>query len=69
MRKFADIKFLPVIPQPNKILCAGVNYRAHAAEVWRRLQKQPSMFIRFTDTLVGHGGGNDPAETVRQVRL
>ena len=47
---------MPVIPQPNKILCAGVNYRAHAAEVSRELPKQPSMFIRFTDTLVGHGG-------------
>ncbi len=55
-RKLADIKFLPVIPQPNKILCAGVNYRAHAAEESRELPKQPSMFIRFTDTLVGHGG-------------
>ncbi len=55
-RKLADLKFLPVIPQPNKILCAGVNYRAHAAEVSRELPKQPSMFIRFTDTLVGHGG-------------
>jgi 2-keto-4-pentenoate hydratase/2-oxohepta-3-ene-1,7-dioic acid hydratase in catechol pathway len=55
-RKFADIKFRPVIPQPNKILCAGVNYRAHAAEVSRELPKQPSMFIRFTDTLVGHDG-------------
>jgi 2-keto-4-pentenoate hydratase/2-oxohepta-3-ene-1,7-dioic acid hydratase in catechol pathway len=55
-RALAEIKFRPVIPQPNKILCAGVNYRAHAAEVSRELPKQPSMFIRFTDTLVGHDG-------------
>ncbi|HTZ04034.1 MAG TPA: fumarylacetoacetate hydrolase family protein [Xanthobacteraceae bacterium] len=55
-RKLADVKFLPVIPQPRKILCAGVNYRAHAAEIGRDLPKQPSMFIRFADTLVGHGG-------------
>jgi 2-keto-4-pentenoate hydratase/2-oxohepta-3-ene-1,7-dioic acid hydratase in catechol pathway len=54
--KLAEITFRPVIPQPNKILCAGVNYRAHAAEVARELPKQPSMFIRFTDTLVGHDG-------------
>ena len=54
--KFTDIKFLPVIPQPAKILCAGINYRSHAAEVGRELPKQPSMFVRFTDTLVGHGG-------------
>src|SRR6202008_1265225 len=54
--KLDDIRFLPVIPNPHKILCAGVNYRSHAAEVGRELPKQPSMFIRFTDTLVGHGG-------------
>ena len=55
-RKLSEIRFLPVIPNPDKILCAGVNYRAHAAEVGRELPKQPSMFIRFTDTLVGHDG-------------
>jgi 2-keto-4-pentenoate hydratase/2-oxohepta-3-ene-1,7-dioic acid hydratase in catechol pathway len=50
------IKWLPVIPNPQKILCAGINYRSHAAETGRELPKQPSMFIRFTDTLVGHEG-------------
>ncbi len=55
-RNLDDIKFLPVIPQPGKILCAGINYRSHAAEMARELPKQPSMFIRFPDTLVGHGG-------------
>jgi 2-keto-4-pentenoate hydratase/2-oxohepta-3-ene-1,7-dioic acid hydratase in catechol pathway len=54
--KLADVKFLPVIPNPNKILCAGINYRSHAAETGRELPKQPSMFVRFTDTLIGHGG-------------
>ena len=54
--KLSDIRFLPVIPDPQKILCAGINYRSHAAEVGRELPKQPSMFIRFTDTLVGHDG-------------
>jgi 2-keto-4-pentenoate hydratase/2-oxohepta-3-ene-1,7-dioic acid hydratase in catechol pathway len=52
----SQIQFLPLIPDPGKILCAGVNYRAHAAEADRELPKQPSMFIRFTDTLVGHQG-------------
>jgi len=55
-RRLADIKFLPVIPRPEKILCAGINYRSHAAETGRELPKQPSMFVRFADTLVGHGG-------------
>src|SRR5580698_6481895 len=55
-RRLADVKFLPVIPNPGKILCAGINYRSHAAEVGRELPKQPSMFVRFADTLVGHEG-------------
>jgi 2-keto-4-pentenoate hydratase/2-oxohepta-3-ene-1,7-dioic acid hydratase in catechol pathway len=55
-RKLGEVKFLPVIPEPEKILCAGINYRSHAAETGRDLPKQPSMFVRFTDTLVGHDG-------------
>jgi len=55
-RKVDEIKFLPAIPRPEKILCAGLNYRSHVAEMGRELPKQPSMFARFTDTLVGHGG-------------
>ena len=55
-RRLDEIKFLPVIPRPEKILCAGINYCSHAAETGRELPKQPSMFIRFADTLLGHGG-------------
>ena len=55
-RRLDDIIFLPVIPRPGKILCAGLNYRSHVAEMGRELPKQPSMFTRFADTLVGHGG-------------
>ena len=55
-RSVSDIRFLPAIPNPEKILCAGINYRSHAAETGRELPKQPSMFIRFPDTLVGHDG-------------
>jgi 2-keto-4-pentenoate hydratase/2-oxohepta-3-ene-1,7-dioic acid hydratase in catechol pathway len=55
-RRLDDITFLPVIPKPGKILCAGLNYPSHVAEMGRELPKQPSMFARFVDTLVGHGG-------------
>jgi 2-keto-4-pentenoate hydratase/2-oxohepta-3-ene-1,7-dioic acid hydratase in catechol pathway len=47
---------LPAIPNPNKILCAGINYRSHAAETGRDIPTKPSMFARFVDTLVGHDG-------------
>jgi 2-keto-4-pentenoate hydratase/2-oxohepta-3-ene-1,7-dioic acid hydratase in catechol pathway len=54
--KLSDLRFLPVIPDPGKILCAGINYRSHAAETGRDIPKAPSMFVRFVDTLAGHEG-------------
>src|SRR5919198_4316232 len=55
-KKLSEVRFLPAIPDPEKILCAGINYRSHAAETGRDIPKAPSMFVRFTDTLVGHDG-------------
>ena len=55
-KTLSEVTFLPAIPDPPKILCAGVNYRSHAAETGRDIPKAPSMFVRFTDTLVGHDG-------------
>src|SRR5262245_12161366 len=55
-KKLSEVTFLPAIPNPPKILCAGINYRSHAAETGRDIPKAPSMFVRFTDTLVGHDG-------------
>src|SRR3954471_21321543 len=52
----AQVQFLPAIPYPEKILCAGINYRSHAAETGRELPKQPSMFIRLANTLTGQDG-------------
>jgi 2-keto-4-pentenoate hydratase/2-oxohepta-3-ene-1,7-dioic acid hydratase in catechol pathway len=54
--KLAEITFLPVIPDPELIACAGINYRSHASETGREIPKQPSMFIRRANTLVGHEG-------------
>jgi 2-keto-4-pentenoate hydratase/2-oxohepta-3-ene-1,7-dioic acid hydratase in catechol pathway len=52
----SEVRFLPVIPNPELIACAGINYRSHASETGREIPKQPSMFLRLTDTLVGHEG-------------
>ena len=54
--KLAQVRLLPAIPNPEKIFCAGINYRSHAAETGRELPKQPSMFLRLANTLVGHEG-------------
>ena len=51
---YEDIEFLPVIPNPSKILCIGINYEAHRQETGRPVSDYPTVFMRFADTLVGH---------------
>lgn len=51
----ADLVLLPVIPNPAKILCVGHNYESHRAETGRAKVANPSIFIRFADTLVADG--------------
>ena len=54
--KVGAVTFLPVIPDPEKILCVGINYRDHAAETGRDTLSNPQMFLRLANTLVGHNG-------------
>lgn len=51
----AAVRFDPVIPLPGKILCVGVNYLAHIREMGREPPDYPTLFVRFPDSLVGHG--------------
>ncbi|OVZ65207.1 5-oxopent-3-ene-1,2,5-tricarboxylate decarboxylase [Pigmentiphaga sp. NML030171] len=50
-----EVRLMPVIPEPSKIICVGINYVAHAAEAGRTVGKHPVIFHRFADTLVGAG--------------
>jgi len=50
-----DVTFLPVIPNPGKIWCAGLNYRDHVHETGREVTEQPTFFLRVPDSQVGHG--------------
>ena len=54
--KLSDVKFLPVVPDPRRIVCVGINYRSHAEETGRDISPAPSVFLRLADTLAGHGG-------------
>jgi 2-keto-4-pentenoate hydratase/2-oxohepta-3-ene-1,7-dioic acid hydratase in catechol pathway len=54
--QLADVELLPVIPDPEKILCIGLNYASHVGEVGRELPKVPSVFSRLHNTLVPAGG-------------
>jgi 2-keto-4-pentenoate hydratase/2-oxohepta-3-ene-1,7-dioic acid hydratase in catechol pathway len=49
-----EVNFEPVIPNPEKILCVGLNYVSHRTETKRSETKYPSIFTRFADTQIGH---------------
>lgn len=51
----ADVVLLPVIPDPAKILCVGLNYADHVKETGREQKEFPAIFVRYADSLVAHG--------------
>lgn len=53
--KFADLHLLPVITNPNKIVCVGLNYADHVRETGRELTESPALFLRMSESQIGHG--------------
>ncbi len=49
------VTLLPVIPDPDKIVCAGMNYKDHVEEFDREMPENVTLFVRLTNTLVAHG--------------
>ncbi len=49
-----DIVYLPTIPNPDKILCVGLNYKAHQEETGRGGEGVPTVFVRFAAAQMGH---------------
>jgi 2-keto-4-pentenoate hydratase/2-oxohepta-3-ene-1,7-dioic acid hydratase in catechol pathway len=49
------VTLLPVMPNPEKILCAGFNYKDHVAEFIGDLPDHMTVFSRLHNTLVAHG--------------
>jgi 2-keto-4-pentenoate hydratase/2-oxohepta-3-ene-1,7-dioic acid hydratase in catechol pathway len=50
----AAITWLPVIPNPDKILCVGLNYEMHRKETGRTEVEHPTIFVRFANSQTGH---------------
>jgi 2-keto-4-pentenoate hydratase/2-oxohepta-3-ene-1,7-dioic acid hydratase in catechol pathway len=48
------ISWLPVIPNPDKILCIGLNYETHRKETGRSEVENPTVFGRFANSQTGH---------------
>lgn len=51
-----ECSLMPVIPNPNKIICIGVNYADHANEAGLKAGTDyPVIFLRLPEVLIGHG--------------
>ncbi len=51
------LDFAPVVPNPEKIICVGLNYRAHAMEAGAKIPDFPVLFAKYSRSLIG---ANDP---------
>ena len=49
-----ELQLLPVIPDPDKILCVGLNYGAHVQETGNQPPSKPLIFVRFANSQVAH---------------
>src|SRR5260221_2975647 len=52
--KEAEITWLPVIPNPGKIVCVGLTYEEHRMETGRDRTENPALFLRVAESQVGH---------------
>jgi 2-keto-4-pentenoate hydratase/2-oxohepta-3-ene-1,7-dioic acid hydratase in catechol pathway len=50
-----DAELLPPVPDPEKIICIGLNYRSHAAEAGIDPPEQPTFFAKFRNALAAPG--------------
>lgn len=51
----SDIVYQPVIPNPNKIVCVGMNY-IEKRQAFAQTESAPTLFVRFADSQIGHLG-------------
>ncbi|MEZ5674961.1 2-keto-4-pentenoate hydratase/2-oxohepta-3-ene-1,7-dioic acid hydratase (catechol pathway) [Thalassovita litoralis] len=50
----ADVTLLSPLPNPDKIICIGLNYMSHIKETGRDKPKHPSIFTRYPSSVIGH---------------
>jgi 2-keto-4-pentenoate hydratase/2-oxohepta-3-ene-1,7-dioic acid hydratase in catechol pathway len=55
--------FGPCVTNPEKIICIGLNYRKHIAEMNAQVPKMPVLFSKYNTALNSHGGTVDVSET------
>ena len=51
----SSVRLLAPVPDPEKIICLGLNYRDHAAETGQEPPSAPMWFAKFANSLIGSG--------------
>jgi 2-keto-4-pentenoate hydratase/2-oxohepta-3-ene-1,7-dioic acid hydratase in catechol pathway len=54
-RRRSDLRPLPALEYPGKIVCVGLNYRDHLAEQHLEIPARPTLFAKFGNAIVGDG--------------
>ena len=50
----SEAKVLPLVT-PSKVICVGLNYKAHAEELGYPLPNMPSFFLKPPSSIIGNG--------------
>lgn len=53
--------------EPSKVMCIGLNYKQHAAEVKLTLPKEPLLFFKPSSAIIGPGETIKLASTTRRI--
>ncbi len=51
--ELAGLDYAPVVPRPGKVICVGVNYKAHIKEMGRETPSHPTLFAKYAEALIG----------------
>jgi acylpyruvate hydrolase len=51
----ADVELLAPVLRPGKVVCLGLNYRSHLAELGEPASQYPILFHKAATSLIGHG--------------
>jgi 2-keto-4-pentenoate hydratase/2-oxohepta-3-ene-1,7-dioic acid hydratase in catechol pathway len=51
----AEVELCAPVPDPEKIICIGLNYRDHAEETGQEIPAAPMWFAKFANSLIGSG--------------
>lgn len=62
-----SVRLGPPVPDPEKIICIGLNYHDHAEEIGIEVPKEPIFFAKYANSLIGPADAIVPPRDTRKV--